>query len=461
MAGVGFQLRRLLEQDNYLATLQAFIFSGIISSGPWVLSIAGIMTIGLVTAGSTVGSTFAAPFQISVTYLMMISLLLTSPVQLIFTRYVADRLYEGSEQRVLPNLFGAITIMTLFSGFGGIASIHWFYGVSEITLYWTVMLCCFVALCDIWLLVIVVSCMKSWERIIQAFAVGYGCSIVMALALRSQGVEGLLGGFLIGQCLLFFMLLAEIVPLFPSPDLLRFDFLQAYRQYPSLAAIGIFYVGGSWVDKAVFWWLPDTGVSVYGPFRASPIYDMPLFMAYLSIIPGMSVFLIRLEADFADCCDGFFKAIRQGATLEQIIAAKDRMVVAVRRGFVDMCKIQGLTIIVLISMNEELLGLFGISPVYRMLLNVDLVACGIQLLFAATLNVLFYLDERPSAMGLCLLFVTSNGLLSYVSYELGPLAYGYGFAGATLLSALVGLGVLARRLQDLEYKTFVLQRVRY
>ena len=459
MAGIGFQLRRLLEKDDYLSTLQAFIFSGIIGSGPWILSIAGIMTIGLVTAGSSVGSSFAAPFQVSVTYLMMTSLLLTSPLQLLFTRYVADRLYESQEQLVLPNLFGAITLTTLVAGFGGLSIIG--LTVTPISGYWLLMLSCFVVLCDIWLLIIVISCMKSWEKIMRAFAAGYGCSVVLAIAARSLGVEGLLTGFLLGQCLLFFMLLTEVIPLFPSRELMSFEFLGAYRQYPSLAAIGFFYVTGNWIDKVLFWLLPDTGMSIHGPLRASPLYDMPIFLAYLSVVPGMAVFLIRMEADFAEHCDHFFKSIGRGAPLQEIIAAKDRMVVSVRRGLVDMCKIQGLTIVVLISMNEQLLTLFGISPVYRILLNVDLVAAGIQLIFAATLNVLFYLDERPGALGLCLLFAVANGVLSYLSYLLGPLAYGYGFAIAVLISALAGLSLLATRLQDLEYKTFVLQKVRY
>ena len=46
MAGIGFELRKLLNKRSYTGLLQAYAYAGIISSGPWVLSIVGIMLIG-------------------------------------------------------------------------------------------------------------------------------------------------------------------------------------------------------------------------------------------------------------------------------------------------------------------------------------------------------------------------------------------------------------------------------
>ena len=42
MAGIGFELRRILVKDSYTSTLRAYIYAGLISSGPWVLSIIGL-----------------------------------------------------------------------------------------------------------------------------------------------------------------------------------------------------------------------------------------------------------------------------------------------------------------------------------------------------------------------------------------------------------------------------------
>jgi uncharacterized membrane protein len=76
----------------------------------------------------------------------------------------------------------------------------------------------------------------------------------------------------------------------------------------------------------------------------------------------------------------------------------------------------------------------------------------------SVLTLLFYLDKRAIALGLCLLFAGSNAALTWLSIRLGPQLYGYGFALSVLLTCAAGLPLLARKLDRLEYETFMLQR---
>ncbi|MFP3336189.1 exopolysaccharide Pel transporter PelG, partial [Pseudomonas sp. SIMBA_064] len=75
----------------------------------------------------------------------------------------------------------------------------------------------------------------------------------------------------------------------------------------------------------LFWFNPGTSNAVIGPLRASILYDMPIFIAYLAIIPGMAVFLVRIETDFAEWYDRLFRAIRDGETLQHIGSLKTEM----------------------------------------------------------------------------------------------------------------------------------------
>ena len=52
MAGIGFELRKILSRDSYTATLRAYVYAGLISSGPWVLSIISVMLIGAMSRWS-------------------------------------------------------------------------------------------------------------------------------------------------------------------------------------------------------------------------------------------------------------------------------------------------------------------------------------------------------------------------------------------------------------------------
>ena len=51
MAGIGFELRRLLDRQSLWGLVKAYAYAGVISSGPWVLSILGVMGIGLLSVG--------------------------------------------------------------------------------------------------------------------------------------------------------------------------------------------------------------------------------------------------------------------------------------------------------------------------------------------------------------------------------------------------------------------------
>ncbi len=52
MAGIGFELRRILKRDSFTGLLGAYGLAGVISSGPWVLSVLGVMLIGVVSINS-------------------------------------------------------------------------------------------------------------------------------------------------------------------------------------------------------------------------------------------------------------------------------------------------------------------------------------------------------------------------------------------------------------------------
>ena len=103
MAGIGFELRKLLQRDSYFALVRAYAYAGLISSGPWVLSILGLVAIGVMSANIVVPNILVSRFQVSVTYLIAASLILTGGVQLGFTRWVSERLFSQQSDTIVPN----------------------------------------------------------------------------------------------------------------------------------------------------------------------------------------------------------------------------------------------------------------------------------------------------------------------------------------------------------------------
>lgn len=455
MAGIGFELRKLLARDSYAGFLGAYGYAGLACSGPWVVSIGGVLAIGLLATGVVQPAERVTQFLVAITWLMAGSLLLTGPLQLLFARFVADRIYEQRRDRILPNLLGGLEITTIASG--ALASLFVYPSFDETLACRALLVANFVVLCDGWVLVVLLSGVKAYRTVSGLFLASYLLSVGAAVALRPFGLEGLLAGFLIGQAAALFGMLALVLRAFPGEMRIRFDFLDPRQAHYELAAVGgVFYLG-VWVDKAIFWLNPSTSEPVLGPLRYSLIYDLPIFFAYLSAIPAMTAFFFRLEADFADRCQEFFESVRGGAPLHQLEQIRDGMLDCVRRGLLEIVKVQGLTLVFVFAAGPAMLRTARISPLYLRLLYVDTAAVSLQVLFLAILNVLFYLDQRKAALGLSVVFAAGNLIFTLVTQQLGPTWYGFGFAGSALVASGAGLLLLSRKLERLERDTFMLQ----
>jgi polysaccharide biosynthesis protein PelG len=456
MAGIGFELRNFMAKGTLYGVLKAYGFSGLISSGPWVLSIMGILMIGFLDVVKSTHAPAIAEFQISVTYLMASSLIVTGPIQLMFSRFVADRLYQKDSAALLPNLNGLITLLVGATGCVGILVGLVFFQSCTIV-YDLLMLVGFVTLCMTWVVVGICSGLKDYRRVLWAYTLGYGTAIGVSVLLSEFGVEGLLAGFDIGHILLFWILFSAIIRSHPSTQLIAFDFLRRKQIIISLGFTGLFYNFAIWADKLMFWFNENTSVGVIGPLRASEIYDLPIFLAHMSIVPGMAVFLLRIETDFVERHAAFYDLIQSGANLRRILQAKDELITCVRGALIDIVKIQGFTVLIAFLSAESLLQWFGISPLHKVLLKVDVLAAGLQVLLLAVVGMLFYFDQRRLNLIISAIFALANVLLTALTQVLGPAFYGYGFALSVAVTAVFGLFVLSRKLEALEYETFMLQ----
>ena len=457
MAGIGFELRHMLRKNTLLSLVQAYAYASVIGSGPWVFSIVGILLIGIFSASMVVPSFLVTQFQTSVTYLVASSLILTGLVQLAFTRFISDRLFEKQQDLVLPNLHGLLLVVLLVAGvLGSLALFVVLPGQG--LLYRLLMLAGFTLMCGVWVLTILLSGMKRYKVIVALFGLSYVLIVASALLLRPYGLEGLLGGFVLGNYVLLAGMWLLVVREFnPTGRLVAFDFARRSMLYPSLIAIGLLYNLGIWADKFMFWFFTPTSQPIIGHLRASLIYDLPVFLSYLSIIPGMAVFLVRIETDFVEYYDKFYDAVRDGGSLEFIEAMRNEMVHAIRHGLSEIAKIQTLAVLITFVVGPAILEFIGISRLYQPLLQVQVIGAGLQVGLMAVLNVFFYLDQRRIVLWLCVQFVLLNVVLTGLSLWFGAALYGYGFALATLLTLATGLLLLSRKLDRLEYQTFMLQ----
>jgi len=456
MAGIGFELRKMLQRNSLLGLLQAYAYAGLISSGPWILSIIGILLIGIFSLPFVLPHALISEFQVSVTYLIALSLILTGPMQLAFTRFTADRIFEKQLDLVLSNFHGVLFVMSLLAALIAVPAVIFLFPHQSVY-YRLLMLAGFVIMSNVWIAAIFLSGMKEYMAIVWLFFLGYAVTTGVALSLDNYGLEGLLTGFVVGQACLLAGLMAMIYRDFQGALFISFEVFHKRYRYPTLMAIGFLYNFGIWVDKFMFWYTPGTGQDVVGPLRASIIYDMPVFLAYLAIIPGMAIFLMRIETDFVEYYNAFYEAVREGASLQRIESVRNAMVDSLRTGLFEIFKIQAMAALMLFAAGAALLTWLKISTLYLPLLYIDVIAASLQVLFMGIINVFFYLDKRREVLSMVGALVVLNISLTAITLNRTPIYYGYGFALALLIVVLVSAYILDRRLDSLEFDTYMMQ----
>ena len=142
----------------------------------------------------------------------------------------------------------------------------------------------------------------------------------------------------------------------------------------------------------------------------------------------------------------------------ELNAAKLSMIGATRAGLWDIAKIQGVTVLLSFAFAHQLLRLLGYPQSYARIFQFDVIGVSVQLLMMSMLNVYQYLDLRGRGVLLSGVFLIGNVVLTYLSLRAGPFFYGLGFVSALFVSDLVGLALLTRDLERIDFTTFVRAR---
>lgn len=454
MGTIRQKLNSSLESGTYLGLLRAYSFAGIISAGPWTISILSILLLGSLSLSRVSNTQSVEIFLVSVTYLVSFSLILSGLVQLVFSRYVADKNYLGRKDAVLPRFIALLAIVNVAAALLSLLVILVFFRSQEFY-YQFELYSTFILLNNIWILTVLLAGIGRFYIVFFSFLLSYLTIFVLGIALHDSGLNGLLGAFLLGNALLFFILLFVAVLSFPTSSLADLKGITVDKTYVCLGVVGFLFNLAIWADKFIFWFNPITSMAVLGPMRASPVYDFPMFLAYLSIIPGLAVFFIRMETDFSQYCTHYYNAILNGEALDYIEEQKSGMIVTAKQGIYDIFKLQGAFVTILIFLAPEIIKFVGFSVLYVQLFIVDIVAVAIQLLLLSIINILFYLDKVHQTLYICIIFLLSNISFTLISQWFGVSFYGYGFAISLLLSTVIALFLLSRSFEKLTFNVFM------
>ncbi len=456
MAGIGFELRRILSKGTLSSIILGFSYATALIAGPYIITIISILISYFIAQPYVINKIVIVKFQILITYMVAFSLIITGFSQFVIARFLADRHFEGKTELLLPNLLSTLLINMIL---GSIFSLLTGYILFKKLGIWFILISssCFTLLCGIWILHIVLNSFKNYRYILFLFTSSFTIFIMLIPFLAKYNLCGLLIAFSISIFFIFSGFLIYFLKTFPSKYILKRDFMNIKQIFVSLIFSGLFYNIGTWADKFIFWFCPVTGIKIFSSLRISFVYDIPIFLAYLAIAPGMGVMFLKIEGDFALHYEKYYNAVREGARLPQIYEYGNQMIKSARSVIFDTFRIQGITFVLILLFEKYIFKVFNIPLYYIPLFHVLMIGTFLQLIFVTLLSILNYFDRRYEVLLSTLVFAVLNSLLTYLSIKLGPSFYGYGFGVSLIFSNFLAIMALRRFFSEIHYQTFMLQ----
>ena len=455
MAGIGFELKRILAEDTYTSMVKGFFYSTVISAGPWLLSVLCLAGLGIYSI-AFLGFEERQLFSSSVVYMYATSLVGTGLLQMVITRYLSDRLYHGRKE-ALAETFIPIVLLTVAIQLPIAVGVLW--GAPMPTAF---KICAGVGLLLIsltWQVMIFLSASRDYISIVLSFLLGAVISTTAGLIWgKTYGLMGYMNGFLLGQFTIVALLTLKVTREFGVATKQDWSFLRYIYKYPQLVGIGFFYNLSIWVDKMMF------GLSTYGRVTAERFptynqYDSSMFLAFATTVPSMALFLARTETDFAETYKRYYDDIFFRRPYNTIIKSKQAMLKVLAGSFFDLCKLQGLVTFLFIYFADDILYAVKLPYSQTSMFRYALLGAFMQVMMLFIHVVLLYFDLRGTVTFLTLLFLLANIFLTAASLALGFPFYGAGFASAAFIGLLFTVICLFWRLRDLEFITFAKRKI--
>ncbi len=459
MAGIGFELRKLFVGRGAISKVRAYAYASIITSGTMVLAVVLMLGVQLLTRAFGATDLQVETLVVLMIYAMLGSLILSSLLQMLLSRYVADMMYQKLSDRILPSLFGGALLLMVPGGliYGWYLWTATGISVMDKALNWGL----FMLLVMVWLQMAYITAAKDYKRILIGFSSGVLTVFVLGAGLLWLGmspITGMMLALFLGYGVMMVAFNDVLLAIFPVGSGSIMAFIEWIGKYPDLVFVGFFSMTGAFVHLIVMWFSP-LGEVVAGHFRYAPLHDSAAFFAYLVAIPTSVNFVVSVEVNFYQKYKQFFSAITDGGTLAEIRKARDNMKKILTQEISRLTQVQVFVMVLFtvlmryvlesLSFTRDMIGMFQIMSV-----GYSAYAIGNSMMLLQ-----LYFNDRKGALMTCTLYFALNLMGTMWTMNRNPLYYGLGMTAAGIAMYVFGLLRLQTYVKSIDYHVFCGQPV--
>jgi uncharacterized membrane protein len=466
MAGIGFELKKLTQKDDLFGVLHAYGSAMMAAAGPWLFTILALAGITLfygndgfqMPSASDLMAKGPEMFRVIVIYNFGFSLVLSAPVFMVVTRYLADNIHRKDVTNVPSVMLGSLAILYIFQL--PLAAFY-YIGYVEIPLEFRVsaILNLFL-ITSVWLLGVFLSALKDYNAVTWAYAIGMIVAFFMAQTLKDfYGAAGMLNGFSIGLAFTVFILAAKVFSEYSYSYDSPLAVLDYFKKYWELAVAGFFYNAAIWIDKWIMWFAPEAQKiyydGIYTNMRLYSDYDSAMFLSYITIVPAMAVFVFSIETNFFERYQRFYDNILQHKPLRKILENQKAIIDTVFSSSRNFFIVQGTIAFLAVALAPKLFDALSINYEQMGMFRMGVLGAMFHVLYLFAMIVMSYFDNRKMVLFLSVTFFVLNVIFTIISMNMGFKYYGYGyFLSSLCVFAIVAIFLLTY-IRKLPFHAFI------
>lgn len=452
MAGIGFELKKLFQHTGVFASLRAFGYATVITTGPMLLGLALIL--GLMAICSIAGTSRSDRELLicMITYVLLASVTVTSYLSMVVTRFTADMLFEERKDEVMPSFWGSAILMMAIGG------LLWliFLIFSGATLVQGVLLyILFQEQIIVWHAMSYLTAIKDYRSMFLTFLAAIGLSLLLGFILLRQNcpvIESLLLSVSVGYGV---KMICDVVLLyrhFPAAKTSAFNFMEWMDKFKELPWIGFFTNIGLF-SHLVIMWFSSIGVQVKGLFYGAPYHDVPALIAFMTILITTVNFVVSVEVNFYPKYRNYNSLYSDNGTGRDIVQAEKEMLEVLKTELFYTALKQLLFSAFAIAVGGYVLDLLplGFNELMKGYFRTLCVAYGLYAVGNMLMLILLYFIDYKGAFWATAVFASGTVLFSIASLFFPSVYYGFGFLAASMLFVIITIMRLSYYTKRLPY----------
>lgn len=438
MAGIGFELKRLFNKEGMISTVFAGLYATVVTVGPTIMVILCLNLMYYVLPYVNIPYREREILSSTILYVFIFSLIISSPVNIILSRYTADKIFQEDYDSILPALDMGnllLAVLTALTGFPfGIAM----YYIGDFSLSYIFMsYLCYAGLVFTFYCMTFITLLKEYRKITYSFLVSLLAGILFSCAAvfwwGFSVVYAIITALAISFNMIAVLLMTRIRKNFRYHNKNSREVLHYLKKYWKLLCSSALFTWGIYSHNFIFWAFSPYQVIVAKVFVSAPVYDVVTYLAMLSNISILVIFVVNVETKFHTAYKAYCESII-GASGKDILKAKNRMIEVLRKELLYIIQIQiiiNICVFVLVIAFAADLGITG-----RILMMYPVMSVAYMLIYLVQSMMIFqyYLDDANGAAAVGLIFVLGTVAGSLISVRFSAAFAGLGVMMGAFLS---------------------------